>query len=53
MNRCGERALSINHGKEVINKRKNGQLYYESLHITPVNNVHGEISHFIAIKKGY
>lgn len=36
---------------EVINKRKNGQLYYESLHITPVNNVHGEISHFIAIKK--
>ena len=38
------------HG-EVINKRKNGQLYHEALYITPVSDDHGEISHFIAIKE--
>ncbi|ATB68592.1 putative signaling protein [Sulfurospirillum diekertiae] len=38
------------HG-EVINKRKNGQLYYESLQITPVSDDHGNITHFIAIKE--
>lgn len=36
---------------EVINKRKNNQLYYEALHITPVSNDAGDISHFIAIKE--
>ncbi len=38
------------HG-EIINKRKNGQLYYESLQITPVSDDHGNITHFIAIKE--
>jgi|GEM_PF-2205714 len=38
------------HG-EVINKRKNGQLYYESLQITPVSDDHGNITHFITIKE--
>ena len=36
---------------EVINKRKNGELYYEELNITPVMNENGEIVHFVAIKK--
>lgn len=38
------------HG-EVINKRKNGQLYYEALNITPFSDERGDISHFIAIKE--
>ena len=36
---------------EVINKRKDNELYYEALHITPVSDEHGHITHFIAIKE--
>lgn len=36
---------------ELINRRKDGQLYAEEMTITPVRNQAGEISHFIAIKQ--
>lgn len=36
---------------EIINKKKDGTLYYEELHITPVLNSKREIQHFIAIKQ--
>lgn len=35
---------------ELINKRKNGELYHEELSISPVKNKSGEITHFIGIK---
>ncbi len=38
------------HG-EIVNKRKDGTFYTEEQTITPVRNTHGEITHFIAIKK--
>ena len=36
---------------ELINKRKNGNLYYEELSIAPVKDKSGEITHFIGIKE--
>lgn len=36
---------------ELINQRKNGQLYIENQTITPVRNSSGNISHFIAVKQ--
>ena len=36
---------------EVINRRKNGDLFTEEMTITPVRNERGELSHFIAIKQ--
>ncbi|MEE7624964.1 diguanylate cyclase [Methylobacter sp. Wu8] len=36
---------------ELINKRKNGNLYHEELSIAPVKNGAGEITHFIGIKE--
>jgi len=36
------------HG-ELVNRRKDGQLYTESMTITPVNGEDGQIAHFIAI----
>ena len=36
---------------EIINKRKDGSLYWERMIITPVKNAEGEITHFIAIKE--
>ncbi len=35
---------------ELINRRKDGSLYWEEMTITPVKNAAGEITHFIAIK---
>lgn len=35
---------------EIINKRKNGELYTEETAITPLKDAAGQISHFIAIK---
>jgi PAS domain S-box-containing protein len=37
---------------ELINRRKDGSLYHEELAVTPVRNAHGEITHFICVKKG-
>jgi sigma-B regulation protein RsbU (phosphoserine phosphatase) len=36
---------------EVINKKKNGDLYYEEMTITPILNDKGEIVQFVAIKQ--
>jgi len=35
---------------ELVNRRKDGSLYYEEETITPVLNNHGEVTNFIAIK---
>jgi len=36
---------------ELVNRRKDGHLYYEEMTITPIHNQHHEITHFIAIKQ--
>lgn len=36
---------------EIINRRKDGTLYTEEQVITPLRDVHDEISHFIAVKQ--
>lgn len=36
---------------EFINRKKNGELYYESSSISPVKNLHGTITNFVAIKE--
>ena len=38
------------HG-ELVNKRKDGQLYHEDMTITPVRGAEGQITHFVAIKQ--
>ena len=38
------------HG-ELCNKKKSGELYWESASISPVRNNNGEITHYIAIKE--
>jgi diguanylate cyclase (GGDEF)-like protein/PAS domain S-box-containing protein len=37
------------HG-EFINKRKNGELYWEETHIAPVRSPSGTVSHYVALK---
>lgn len=36
---------------EIVNRRKNGTIYYEEQHIAPVRNEEGQITHLIAIKQ--
>ena len=36
---------------ELCNKRKNGELYWESATISPVKGAAGEIKHFVAVKE--
>jgi PAS domain S-box-containing protein len=36
---------------EMINRRKNGDLYYEEMTITPVKNIHEQITHYVAVKQ--
>ncbi len=38
------------HG-EFHNKKKNGELYWESASISPIKNAEGEITHFLAVKE--
>ena len=38
------------HG-EFLNKKKNGELYWETATIGPVWNEHGKITHFVAVKE--
>ncbi|NMB80945.1 MAG: PAS domain S-box protein, partial [Ignavibacteria bacterium] len=33
------------------NKRKNGELFWESAHISPIKDFNGEITHYIAVKE--
>ena len=35
---------------EVVNKRKNGELYWDETHIAPVRNSLGEITHYVGVK---
>jgi PAS domain S-box-containing protein len=37
------------HG-EIINKRKNGEIYWEDVHIAPVKSSGGGVSHYVAVK---
>jgi PAS domain S-box-containing protein len=36
---------------ELLNKKKNGELYWESASISPVKNKDGVITHFVAVKE--
>ena len=36
---------------ELTNKRKDGEVYLEAQTITPVRDAHGDISHFVAVKR--
>lgn len=36
---------------ELVNRRKDGKLYFEEMTITPLLNQKGDISHFIAVKQ--
>jgi len=36
---------------ELVNRRKSGELYWEEVHIAPVRNDAGEISHYVAVKQ--
>jgi len=46
---------TINSGKEwreeVLNKKKNGEVYWEDVHISPIRNSKGTITHYLAIKE--
>jgi len=33
-----------------VNKRKNGEIYYEEAYISPVHDANGTISHYVAVK---
>lgn len=35
---------------EFVNKRKDGELYFEEAHISPVKDLNGDISHYVAVK---
>jgi diguanylate cyclase (GGDEF)-like protein/PAS domain S-box-containing protein len=35
---------------ELINKRKDGALYFEEVHISPVKDINGDVSHYVAVK---
>jgi PAS domain S-box-containing protein len=37
------------HG-ELFNKRKNGELYWEEVHIAPIKNPEGFVTHYVALK---
>ncbi|MGA9527851.1 MAG: PAS domain S-box protein [Terriglobales bacterium] len=36
---------------EFCNKKKNGEIYWEAATITPITNLRGEITHFLAVKE--
>jgi diguanylate cyclase (GGDEF)-like protein/PAS domain S-box-containing protein len=45
---------SLIHGKvwhgELINRRKNGETYWEEVHIAPVKNSTGNVTHYVGVK---
>lgn len=45
---------NLSHGKpwqgELLNRKKDGSLYWEELRISPVIDEHGTISHYVAVK---
>lgn len=46
---------TINSGRrwhgEFRNRRKSGEIYWESASISPVRNIHGDVTHFLAVKE--
>lgn len=36
---------------EFANRKKNGEIYWESVSISPINNENGAITHFVAVKE--
>lgn len=36
---------------ELINKKKNGEFYWENALISPIKNIDGKITHFVAVKE--
>ncbi|MDD5225831.1 MAG: PAS domain S-box protein [Candidatus Omnitrophica bacterium] len=36
---------------QLCNKKKNGELYWEHVHIAPIRDEKGDISHFVAVKE--
>ncbi len=36
---------------EFVNRKKNGELYYESASISPISNEHGVTTHYVAVKE--
>ncbi|MEX6502269.1 diguanylate cyclase domain-containing protein [Pseudomonas zhanjiangensis] len=36
---------------ELLNRRKNGQRYWENTSISPIRDAHGQISHFVALQE--
>lgn len=36
---------------ELLNRKKNGELYWEAASISPITDTHGKITHFLAIKE--
>ncbi|MBI5304768.1 MAG: GAF domain-containing protein [Chloroflexi bacterium] len=38
------------HG-ELLNKKKSGELYWESVSISPINDSHGKLNHYVAVKE--
>ena len=38
------------HG-ELLNKKKNGELFWELAHLSPIRNTAGEITHFLGVKE--
>ena len=45
------KAGQVWHGEELINRHKDGTLYYEQMTISPVKDEDGQISRFVAIKE--
>ncbi|MGL1930939.1 MAG: response regulator [Desulfotalea sp.] len=46
---------TINDGKEwhgeLANKKKNGEIYWESISISPIRNSKGEVTHFVEVRE--
>jgi PAS domain S-box-containing protein len=46
---------AITHGEEwhgdFLNKKKNGEFYWERAHISAIKNQHGQITHYLALKE--
>lgn len=36
---------------ELVNRRKNGELYWEESHIAPVRDAQGRIANYVAVKR--
>jgi PAS domain S-box-containing protein len=44
-------SMGLTWNGELVNRRKNGTLFHESVSISPVQNASGETTHFVAVKR--